>query len=89
MKYKGAISDADILINLAKADKIFILEHLFERIYIPKYVYERELIRKAGKSYSIIVQAFKKENSIFTLVDRKTNRTINYLAKDIIEEKKY
>ena len=56
MKYKGAISDADILINLAKADEIFMLEHLFERIYIPQYVYEREIERRAGRYNSKIVQ---------------------------------
>lgn len=32
MRYKGAVSDTDILINLAKADRLNILELLFQEI---------------------------------------------------------
>lgn len=48
MRYVGAISDTDILINLAKVARLDILEHLFEEIIIPQYIYD-ELCRKAGR----------------------------------------
>ncbi|MEZ0536619.1 hypothetical protein ACAG39_05120 [Caldicellulosiruptoraceae bacterium PP1] len=35
MKYTGAISDADILINLAEVNRLDILELLFKEIIIP------------------------------------------------------
>jgi len=37
MRYIGAISDTDILINLAKVDRLDILECLFKEIIIPQY----------------------------------------------------
>lgn len=86
MRYVGAISDTDILINLAKVDRLDILEHLFEKIIIPQYVYDVEIKKKAGKYYGIINWAINKDGSIFSVLDRKKDRSINILAKDIIED---
>lgn len=88
MKYVGAISDTDILINLAKAYRLDILGTLFKEIIIPQYVYDREIRFKAGKYYSTIEMAIREENSIFTVLDRKKDRALNFLAKEIIEDKK-
>lgn len=88
MKYEGAIADTDILINLASIDRLDILEYLFEKIIIPWYVYEVEIKGKAGRKYSNIVQAIKKEGSIFEVKDRKKDKALNYLSKGIINEKK-
>lgn len=88
MKYIGAISDTDILINLAKGNRLDILEYLFEQIIIPQYVYDIEIKKKAGIYYSDIAQAINKEKSIFKILDRKNDKALNMLSKDIIEEKK-
>lgn len=42
MRYVGAISDTDILINIAMVDRFDILEYLFEQIIIPQYVFDIE-----------------------------------------------
>jgi predicted nucleic acid-binding protein len=39
MRYIGAISDTDILINLAKVNRLDVLEYLFKEIIIPQYIY--------------------------------------------------
>ena len=54
MKYIATISDADMLIHLAKANALDILPLLFEKIIIPKYVFEREIKAKAGSYLSAI-----------------------------------
>lgn len=88
MKYVGAISDTDILINLAKVNRLDLLEYLFEQIIIPQYVYDIEIKKKAGIYYSVIIQAIDKENSRFKILDRKKSKALNMLSKDIIDEKK-
>lgn len=87
MRYVGAISDTDILINLAKVKRLDILEHLFEEIIIPQYIYD-ELRRKAGRCFSGIVQAFNKDEGVFKILDRKKDKSLNMLSKGIIGEKK-
>lgn len=86
-RYTGAISDADILIHLAMVDRLDILEYLFEKIIIPQYVYEVELRKKAGRYLTTINRAISKEGSIFHILDREKEPSVNYLAKDIIDEK--
>jgi predicted nucleic acid-binding protein len=43
MRYIGAISDTDILINFAKVNRLDVLEYLFEEIIIPQYIYDFEI----------------------------------------------
>ncbi len=88
MKYIGAISDTDILINLAKINRLDILELLFEQVIIPQYVYDNEIKRKAAKYYSVILTAINKNGSIFRIIDRKKDAALNMLSKQIIEDKK-
>ncbi len=88
MRYIGAISDTDILINLAKIKRLDILGFLFEKIIIPHYVYEREIKTKAGIYYSVIVQEINKDGSIFEILNRKKDAALNGLSKRMIEEKK-
>lgn len=86
MRYIGAISDTDILINLAKVNRLDVLDYLFKKIIIPQYVYDFEIKKKAGRYYSTINHAINKDGSIFRVLDRKKDKSINILAKDIIEE---
>lgn len=65
-----------------------ILELLFEEIIIPQLVYDIEIKKNAGKCYGIIDQAINKDGSIFKVVDRNKDVTINILARSIIEDKK-
>jgi len=88
MRYVGAVSDADILINLAEANRLDILELLFKKIIIPQFVYEIEIKKNARIYYSTINQAVYKDGSIFKVVDRKKDISVNILARDIIEDKK-
>ena len=88
MKYIGAKSDADILINLAKVNRLDILKLLFKEIIIPQFVYDVEIKKNAGKYYGVIYRVIHKEGSIFKVVDRKKDIFINILARNIIEEKK-
>jgi len=88
MKYVGAISDTDILINLAIVNRFDILECLFEQIIIPQFVYDVEIKRKAGRHYSAIVQAINKNGSIFQVLDRKKDGALNRLSKEIIDDKR-
>jgi predicted nucleic acid-binding protein len=88
MRYVGAISDADILINLARVNRLDVLELLFEEIIIPQFVYDIEIKKNAGKCYGVINQAIHKDGSIFKVVDRKKDISVNILARGIIEDKK-
>jgi len=88
MHYIGAISDTDILINLAMVNRLDVLEYLFKVIIIPQYIYDVEIKKKAGKYYNIINNAIYKDGSIFRVLDRAKDPSINILAKDIIEDKR-
>ena len=65
-----------------------ISEILFEKIIIPQFVYDIEIKKNAGKYYGVIYRAIHKNGSIFQVVDRKKDVSINMLARHIIEEKK-
>lgn len=86
-KYKIAISDTDILINLAKIDRLDVLDLLFDEIIIPHYVYDKELSKKAGKLLRKINSKINQEDSIFKVVNRKDDYVINKLAEPVIREK--
>lgn len=89
-KYKAAISDTDILINLAKVDKLNILELVFSRIVIPYYVYNKELRDRAKSLFCKIEEEINRQDSIFEVIDRNKDFATNKLAKRTIEEyKKY
>lgn len=88
MRYIGAISDADILINLAKVNRLEILELLFKEIIVPQYVYDVEIKKNAGIHFHVIYNAIHKDGSIYRLLDRKKDKCIDLPAKFIIEEKK-
>ena len=88
MRYTGAISDADILINLAKVNRLYILELLFKEIIIPQFVHDIEIKKNAGRYYGVINKVIHKGGSIFKIVDRKKDIFINILARDVIEDKK-
>lgn len=86
-KHKIAISDTDILINLAKIDRLDLLDLLFDEIIIPHYVYDKELSEKAGRLLGKINSKINDDDSIFKVVNRKKDFVINKLAEPIIREK--
>ncbi|NLC68914.1 MAG: hypothetical protein GX754_09105 [Clostridiaceae bacterium] len=88
MRYTGAISDADILINLASINKLDILELIFKEIIIPQYIYDFEIKKNAGRYYALINEVLYKNGSIFKILDRKNDACLNILAREIIEDKK-
>ena len=49
MRYTGAVSDADILINFAKVNRLDVFELLFKEIIIPQFVYDIEIKNNAGR----------------------------------------
>ena len=67
-KYVAAISDTDILIHLAKAKQLKTLDYLFEVVYLPEYIYKKELRNKAGLEYFEIDRIINDPNSIFRIV---------------------
>ena len=87
MKYKAAISDADILIHLAKADEIDVLSFLFTEIVIPQYVFNREIQGKAGSCLPVILKHIE-SGSLFRIIDREKDIMINRLARPVIEDKR-
>ncbi len=88
MRYEGAISDADILINLAKVNRLDVLGLLFKKIVIPRFVYDIEIKKNAGKYYNVISRAIYKDGGLFEIVDRKKDISVNVLAKGIIKDKR-
>lgn len=87
-KYTAAISDTDILINLAKVDRLDILSLLFSKIIIPYFVYDYELRKKTGIYFSKIEAEINKKNSIFEIVNREDDSVVNRLAIPVIQKKK-
>lgn len=89
-KYEAAISDTDILINLAKVDKLNILELLFSKIVIPYFVYDVELRNRAKSLFCNIEEEINRQDSIFEVIDRNKDFATNKLARSTIEKyKKY
>lgn len=86
-KYEAAISDTDILINLAKVGKLNVLNLLFSRIVIPYYVYDKELRRKAKSFFQKIDEEIHKSDSIFEIKNRNDDFVFNKLAKPVISDK--
>lgn len=72
---------------MAKGNALDILPLLFEKIIIPKYVFEREIKAKAG-SYLSAIKNYIGNDKLFRVEDRETDRVINQLAKPIIEDKR-
>ncbi|QAA33550.1 hypothetical protein [Clostridium manihotivorum] len=87
-KYTAAISDTDILINLAKVNRLDLLSLLFSKIIIPFFVYDYELRKKTGIYFPLIEAEIKKEGSIFEIVNREDDAIVNKLAIPVILKKK-
>lgn len=86
-KYKGAVSDTDILVHLATVGRLDIFELLFEEVVIPKEGYDREVRNIAGKVLGVINVAINKKDSIFKIRDQQKETAIRYLAREIFEGK--
>lgn len=92
-KFKAAISDTDILIDLYKSNSFEILSILFEKIYIPEFIYYNELLRVAQRHKDIVLEDLKRkiesDQSPFEIVyDGNLDPTIKNLRNALINEKK-
>lgn len=88
MKYAAAISDADILIHILKTDNQSIIENLFERVIIPKYVLEIEVKRKHYPSYEKLQVLISDPNNAFELQDKDADREVRQIANVVIADLK-
>ncbi|MDW7662936.1 MAG: hypothetical protein SCL54_16160 [Bacillota bacterium] len=72
-KFEAAISDTDILIDLFKSETLQILNLLFHKIYIPEFIYEKELKKVAGRQREISLDEFQTKieatDGIFEIVN--------------------
>lgn len=92
-KFKAAISDTDILIDLYKSNSFEILSILFEKIYIPEFIYHNELLKVARRHQDIVLEDLKKEiesdQSPFEIVyDKNLDPLTKNLRNALINEKK-
>lgn len=60
-KFEAAISDTDILIDLFKSEAFQILELLFHKIYIPEFIYKKELKKVAKRHKDISLEALQSQ----------------------------
>lgn len=79
-KLKASVSDADILINFGKVDKLDIIELLFDEVIVPKKVFE-ELVRKDRFQYTKVYRRTYDTNSVFKAKDRSKDKLLNRLAR--------
>jgi|GEM_PF-1065447 predicted nucleic acid-binding protein len=91
-KYRCAISDTDILIDLFKSDALNILNVLFEKIYITEYIYEKELKRVANRlkiDFSELDQIITNPDGIFEIIyDDQLDIPVKKVKKIIFKERK-
>jgi predicted nucleic acid-binding protein len=88
MKYTAAISDADILIHLLRTNHLVIIEKLFDRVIIPKYVLENEVKKKHYVSYEKLKEIIDDPCSIFEVQDKDTDREIRQIVNLILKDLK-
>jgi predicted nucleic acid-binding protein len=91
-KYKCAISDTDILIDLFKSDALNILQVLFEEIHITEYIYEKELKRVANRlkiDFAKLDQIITNPDRIFEIkYDNQLDISIKKIKKVTFNERK-
>lgn len=92
-KFKAAISDTDILLDLFKCEAFEILGLLFHKIYIPEFIYEKELKRVARRHKDISVvdlqSHLEAKNGLFEIVyDNELDITTKNIKKALVQERK-
>jgi len=92
-KFEAAISDTDILIDLYKSECFQILSILFHKIYIPEFIYEKELTKVAKRHQDISLDDLKgkieDENSPFEIIyESSLDPVTKNLKKMMIRERK-
>lgn len=93
-KFKAAISDTDIILDLYKSDLFSLLGILFEKIFITELVYEREL-KKVARSkmkinYADLIRKIEDEESIFEIVyEKDLDIETKNIKKIVKNERKY
>ena len=80
-KYKGAVSDTDILINLGKAEE---LQLLFEKIIIPQKILD-EMLKNEREQYTKVFRLTNDFDCIFIRKDKTEDRKLYFLSRDVIE----
>lgn len=92
-KFEAAISDTDIIIDLYKSNSFEILSILFEKIYIPEFIYNTELLKVAKRHNDIELEDLKRkidsEQSPFEIVyDQHLDSLTKNLRNKLVNEKK-
>ena len=92
-KFEAAISDTDILIDLFKSGTLEILELLFHKIYIPEFIYEKELkkVVRRQQDISLIELQVHLEDSDgpFEIVyDSELDNITKNVKKALVQERK-
>lgn len=86
-KFEAAISDTDIIVDLYKCDRFGILTMLFNKIYIPEYIYINELEKVVNRDRSISLDDVKckieDKSSPFEIVYEKDLDLITKNAKKL------
>jgi predicted nucleic acid-binding protein len=86
---RAVISDADIIIDLARVGKLNLLEKLFEHIVIPEYVYEYEITNKAEQNLETINERIKVNDGIFSVMnDGELDISQRIIKRDVFNELK-
>lgn len=80
-KYTASVSDTDLLIHLAKVDRLDVLELLFAEVVVPKYIKDNELLKKDKDQRLKVVQYNRlNSSSIFNFKDKEENLAFKNLA---------
>lgn len=92
-KFEAAISDTDILLDLYKSESFQILSLLFHKIYIPEFIYEKELKKVARRHKDVSLDDLKckieDKDSPFEIVYESTLDTVTKsLKRAMIKEKR-
>ena len=91
-KYKCAISDTDILIDLFKSDALNLLQVLFEKVYITEFIYEKELKKVANRlriDFAKLDQIITDPDGIFEIIyDDQLDIPTKKIKKVIFKKRK-
>lgn len=83
-RYTASVGDTDLLVNVAKSKHINIMENLFDRLIIPKYISDIEML-KIGKDERFFLIKYKRlnPNSPIEFMDREQEgKVFNKIASN-------
>ncbi|WP_316572046.1 hypothetical protein [Neobacillus sp. YIM B06451] len=85
-KLKASVSDADLLINLSKVNRLDILESLFDEIIVPEFILRREVLRIYKDAYPLISRKIDDKSSLFQHKDYEKDYALKLAAEPVVAE---